>query len=65
MGKYIVYIHDGGETYCAAHLPMSAQGEVEAHPQRREHWTPRGTWEGFTADETKRFDLSCEECDKS
>jgi hypothetical protein len=63
-----LYIHDDGSTTCIKHAPHSLLGSLESNPNKRIHWTPRGTWELATADyydefrEGTGFDLECEIC---
>ena len=63
-----IFIHDDGSLVCIEHAPHSLSGEIELHPRRRTHWTPRGTWElapADYADEFKQatgFDFDCEIC---
>ena len=61
-GGYPLFVHDDGAVRCYDHLPVTARHAIHKTPRLKEHWTPRGTWEGMDVWEYKQHDLSCDWC---
>lgn len=64
-GGYSMFVHDDGAVRCYEHLPLTARAAIAETPFAKEHWTPRGTWEGMDAWEYERHNLSCDWCSET
>ena len=66
-----IYIHDDGSLTCPQHAGANLSASLEAHPRKKIHWTPMGTWELADPAYAEFFksqtgvDFDCETCSDS
>jgi len=63
-----IYIHDDGSSVCVEHAGANLAASIKANPDKKLHWTPRGTWELVPANYYPKYkkatgvDFDCESC---